>query len=537
MQSTMQDRQLTVSSLFEHGAAIYPKSRIATFDGQQLRRTTYAETGRRVKKLAAGLGRLGIRPGDRVGTFCWNSVEHLEAYLAVPSMGAVLHTLNLRLFADQLAYVVNHAGERVIVVEASLVPTLAKAASQFRTVERYIVIGAPEEKLPGEMLDYEELLAGEAGALEWPDLDERNAAAMCYTSGTTGSPKGVVYSHRSIYLHAMGLNSANCVGLREADRVLAVTAMFHANSWGMPHAAWMAGCDCIFPGRFMQGESLCKLIAGERVTVASGVPTIWMDALRYADAHPMDLSSLRMVLVGGSAVPRSLLEGFERHGVRIVQAWGMTETSPIAAVAHPPKDCPAAQAIDYRVKTGRAVAGVELRIVDEGRAVPADGQSVGEIQARGPWITAAYYGEEAPEKFQDGWLRTGDVGCIDGDGYIQIKDRTKDVIKSGGEWVSSIDLENAIMAHPAVVEAAVIGVPDPRWDERPLACVVLKEGARVTSGELRDFLGGRVVKWWIPEHWAFLAEIPKTSVGKFDKKRLRAQQAEGEITVVDAAAS
>jgi fatty-acyl-CoA synthase len=527
MQSTMQDRQLTVQALFRHGATIYPDSQIAVFDGQAVRRTTYEKTAVRVAKLAGALRRLGIRPSDRVATFCWNTPEHLEAYLAIPSMGAVLHTLNLRLFPEQLAYVVNHAEDRVIVVDESLAPVLAKAASQFKTVERYIVIGANPGCLPGECLSYEELLAAEKPHEDWPDLEERTAAAMCYTSGTTGNPKGVVYSHRSIYLHSLCVTSANCMGLSESDRVLVVTAMFHANSWGLPHAAWLAGSDCLFPGRFLQAEALCRMIAAERPTISSGVPTIWSDVLRYADAHPMDLSSLRMVLCGGSAVPRTLIESLQsRHSIRIVQAWGMTELSPLGVIAHPGKG-----GVDHLSTAGRVLAGVELRIVEEGRVLPADGESVGEIQARGPWVTGAYYAEDAPEKFQDGWLRTGDVGTLDNRGYLQVKDRSKDVIKSGGEWISSIDLENALMAHPKVLEAAVVGVPDPRWDERPLACVVLKDGAAVSTDELRAFLGERVVKWWIPDRWAFLDEIPKTSVGKFDKKRLRAQQAEGKIRV------
>jgi len=531
----MQDRQLTVAALFHHGAAIYADSRVTVFDGEQVLDNGYREVAGRVARFAAGLRRLGIEAGDRVGAFCWNTSEHLEAYFAIPSMGAVLHTINVRLFPDQLAYIVNHAGDRVILVDATLAPGLAKAAGHFQTVERYIVIGSGTFDLPGECIDYEELLAGEPSGFDWPELDERTAAVMCYTSGTTGDPKGVVYSHRSIYLHSLGVNSANSVGLTEHDRVLVVPAMFHANAWGLPHAGWMAGCDFLFPGRFLQGGPLGRLIAEQRPTVSAGVPTVWADILRCADAQGTDLSSLRLVFCGGSAVPRSLIEHFQnRHGVRMVQAWGMTETSPLMALANPPKECPAGEEIEYRAKTGRLLAGIELRIVNEGEIVPSDGVSAGEIEARGPWVTGSYYGETADDKFHDGWLRTGDVGTLDGRGYVQIKDRTKDVIKSGGEWVSSIDLENAIMAHSDVLEAAVIGVPDPRWDERPLACVVLRPGANVTASELRIFLEARVVKWWIPERWAFLPEIPKTSVGKFDKKLLRAQQADGAVTVVEA---
>ncbi len=542
----MQDRQLTVQSILHHGATVFRDSQVAAFDGEQVSRTTFESRAGRVARLAGALRRLGIRPGDRVATFCCNSAEHLEAYLAVPAMGAILHTANLRLFPDQLAYVVNHAEDRAIIVEASLVPVLAKAADRFRTVEHYIVVGgacaspaaeaAGVTDLPGAQTGYEEMLAAECDCYPWPDLDERSAAVICYTSGTTGNPKGVVYSHRSIYLHSMSITSANCAGLGQNDHVLVVTAMFHANSWGLPHAAWLAGSDLLFPGRYLQAERLCRLIAQERPTVSSGVPTVWSEILRYADAHHPDLSSLRLVICGGSAAPLSLVEGLQnRHGVPVFQAWGMTETSPIAAVAHPPKNCAPGEEAGYRARTGRVIAGMELRVVDDGQVLPCDGESVGEFEVRGPWVTGAYYGNEGGDRFRDGWLKTGDVGTMDTRGYLQIKDRAKDVIKSGGEWVSSVELENAIMAHPDVVEAAVIGVPDPRWDERPLACVVLREGSTATASAFREFLCGRVAKWWIPERWAFVDAIPKTSVGKFDKKVLRARQQEGAIAIVEAA--
>ncbi|HEY7388945.1 MAG TPA: long-chain fatty acid--CoA ligase [Bryobacteraceae bacterium] len=536
MLSTMQDSPLTVQALLRHGATVYHDSSVAEFDGERICRRTFVQTAERVERLAAGLRRLGVRRDDRVASVCWNTPEHLEAYLAVPSMGAVLHTVNVRLFPEQLAYIVNHAEDRIIIVDASLVPVLAKAACRFRTVERYIVAGQTAEPLPSESISYEELLNGERPGYEWPNLEEREGAVMCYTSGTTGNPKGVVYSHRSIYLHSTAINSANCVGLNSEDQLLVVTSMFHANSWGLPHAAWLAGWDMIFPGRFLQPEPLCRLIAEERPTVSSGVPSIWAEVLRYADAHHPDLSSLRMILCGGSAVTRNMIEGFQsRHGVRVVQAWGMTETSPLGAIAHPPKDCALEEEAEYRAKSGRVMAGVELRIVDDGRILPADGETVGEFEARGPWVTGSYYGGEGADRFHDGWLRTGDVGTLDARGYMQLKDRSKDVIKSGGEWISSVELENAIMAHPDVVEAAVIGVPDPRWDERPMACVVLKPGSATTAAQLRCFLEERVAKWWIPEQWAFVDAIPKTSVGKFDKKVLRARQQAGEIVVVNAA--
>jgi fatty-acyl-CoA synthase len=448
-------------------------------------------------------------------------------------MGAVLHTLNLRLFPDQLTYIVNHAEDRVIIVDDSLVPLLARVARDLKTVEQYIVIGDGDATPLGEVLRYEELLAAEKSGFAWPDIDERAAAAMCYTSGTTGNPKGVVYSHRSNYIHSLGACSGSTFGFTQYDRILPIVPMFHANAWGLPYAGWLAGSDFIMPGRFLQAEPLCRLITSERPTFAGAVPTIWNDILRYTENNPTDFSSLRMIVCGGSAVPRSLMERFQdRQGVRIIQAWGMTETSPLGAVAHPPKGITAEEEMSWRAKTGRVAFGIELRLVDGEKVLPWDGKSVGEIEVRGPWVTASYYGDDTPEKFHDGWLRTGDVGVVDSKGFIQITDRAKDVIKSGGEWISTVELENAIMAHPDVVEAAVIGVADERWDERPLACVVLKEGSKIGPDELRSFLVDRVAKWWAPERWSFIPEVPKTSVGKFDKKALRARSAAGELEVI-----
>ena len=535
MQATMQDRPLTITALFEHGARLYGDSEVVTAGERGVRRARFAEVAERAARLAGALRRLGIRPGDRVGTFGWNTQEHLEAYLAVPSMGAVLHTLNIRLFPEQLAYVANHAEDRVVLVDASCVPLLAPVARELRTVEHFVVIGDGDAApLGAKALRHAELLAAEAPGYDWPALDERAAAAMCYTSGTTGNPKGVVYSHRSTVLHSLGVCAASVFGLTQHDRVLLIVPMFHANAWGLPYAGWLTGADLLMPGRFLQPEPLCRLIAEERATVSGAVPTIWNDIGRWAETNPIDLSSLRLVVCGGSAVPRSLMERFERqHGVRIVQAWGMTETSPLAAVALPPKSCCPGEELDWRAKTGRVVAGVELRIVDEaGRVLPWDGRSAGEIEVRGAWVTAAYHRESADDKFHDGWLRTGDVGTVDPKGFIQITDRAKDVIKSGGEWISSVELENALMAHPDVLEAAVIGVPDPRWDERPLACVVPKAGAAVTVDELRTFLASHVARWWVPERWSVIGEVPKTSVGKFDKKALRARHERGELVVV-----
>jgi len=535
MQSTMQDRPLNINAIFEHGRKVYPDSEVVTFTGEGARRASFAEVAARSKRLAAALTRLGIKEGDRVGTFCWNAQEHLEAYFTIPCMGAVLHTLNLRLFPDQLTYVINHAEDRVIIIDDSLVPLLARVAADLKTVEHFIVVGGGDATALGDVLRYEELLAAESGDFQWPEIEERSAAAMCYTSGTTGNPKGVVYSHRSTFLHSLAICSGSVFALTEHDRILPIVPMFHANAWGLPYAGWFAGSDFVMPSRFLQAEPLCRLIEAERPTFSGAVPTIWNDILRYAESHTVDLSSIRMIACGGSAVPRSLMEKFQqRHNVRIVQAWGMTETSPLAAVALIPKCCEPGQEMDWRSKTGRVVHGVDLRIVDNGKEVDWDGESIGEIEVRGPWITASYYGEDTPEKFDEGWLRTGDVGTINRQGFIQITDRSKDVIKSGGEWISTVELENALMGHPDVIEAAVIGVPDDRWDERPLACVVMREGVSADPEVLRAFLGERVAKWWVPERWAFISEVPKTSVGKFDKKVLRAQREQGAIEIIDA---
>jgi fatty-acyl-CoA synthase len=448
-------------------------------------------------------------------------------------MGAVLHTLNLRLDPEQLAYVVNHAEDRVILVDASLVSLLAKIRSKLTTVERIIVIGEGDASALGEVLSYEDLLAAERPEYPWPDLGEKTAAAMCYTTGTTGAPKGVVYSHRSIYLHSLAEWGA--FSLKEADRVLVIVPMFHVNAWGIPYTAFMLGAELLMPGRFLQPEPLCRFIQAERPTFAAGVPTIWQGVLQHIEAHPADLTSMRTIICGGSAVPRSLMERFEKnHGLRIIQAWGMTETSPIGAVAVPPSGVPAEEEMDWRSKTGRVVAGVRLRIVDDsGKEQPWDGESVGEIEVRGPWITGAYFKDPAPDKFDDGWLRTGDVGCVDSRGFIQITDRSKDVIKSGGEWISSVALETLLIGHPDVLDAAVIAVPDERWDERPLASVVLKPGSSTSPEELRDFVAGQVAKFWVPERWAVVDEIPKTSVGKYDKKVLRAMYADGKLPAVE----
>ncbi|GAA2622285.1 long-chain fatty acid--CoA ligase [Actinomadura fulvescens] len=536
MWSTMQDFPLTITSIMRYGTDVFGASEVATWTGDGTRRRTYAELGERAARLAGALRSLGVDGDQRVATFMWNNAEHLEAYLAVPSMGAVLHTLNLRLFPDQLVYIANHAEDEVVLLDGSLIPLIAPMLPQLKTVKHVIVVGpgdtAPLAAAGKELHSYEDLLAAESTSFDWPDIDERQAAAMCYTSGTTGNPKGVVYSHRSAYLHSMSTCTGNSIGLSAADRVLPVVPMFHANAWGLPYAAVAAGADLVMPDRFMQAEPLVRLIETERPTVAGAVPTIWADVLRHVRENGSDLSSLRLVPCGGSAVPESLMRGFDEIGVQIVQAWGMTETSPVATVAHAPAGTEGEEMWRHRVTQGRLLAGLEMRIVGDGDTVLAnDGEAVGEVEIRGPWITGSYYQDEDPAKFHDGWLRTGDVGTISPDGYLVLTDRAKDVIKSGGEWISSVDLENHLMAHPDVIEAAVVGVPDDRWQERPLASVVVREGATVTADELKEFMSDRIAKWQLPERWTFVAEVPKTSVGKFDKKVLRRKYADGELDV------
>jgi fatty-acyl-CoA synthase len=532
MNSTMQDAPLLISDILRHGLQTHGDSTVITVEAGGHTSATFAEVGQRAEKLAAALTRLGIERGDRVGTFCWNNQGHLEAYLAVPSMGAVLHTLNIRLPADQLAYVVNHAEDRFIIVDASLIPLLAGIKDDLKTVETIIVRGEGDTSALGETLSYEDLLAAEKPGFAWPELDERSAAAMCYTSGTTGNPKGVVYSHRSTWLHTMAEQSASSVGMTETDRILIIVPMFHANAWGTPYGAWMAGTDMIMPQMFLMGEQLAAVINEHHPTLACGVPTIWNGLL--ALDTPIDFSTVRAITAGGAAVPRSLIEAFEaRFGATIIQGWGMTETSPLAAFGLPPaRKAPGHDDMYYKVKAGRVVGGVEVRVVaEDGTVLPNDGESIGEFEIRGPWVTGSYYKDEDPGKFHDGWLRTGDVGTMDRQGYMTISDRTKDVIKSGGEWISSVELENAVMAHPDVFEAAVIAVPDPKWSERPLVAVVPVPGKSPTPAELVAFLGERLPRWWLPDQWTFITEVPKTSVGKFDKKVMRAAFADGAYEV------
>ncbi|GGI92983.1 fatty-acyl-CoA synthase [Saccharopolyspora subtropica] len=537
MFSTMQDGPLSIARILRHGTGPHGGAEVVTWTGEGARRTSYAEIGRRTAQLAHALRGLGVTGDERVATFMWNNSEHLEAYFAVPSMGAVLHTLNIRLFPEQLVYVANHAEDQVVLVDGTLLPLFGKLLPELGTVRHVVVVGGDKAALQApagvEVHSYEELLAGQPTEFDWPEFDERSAAAMCYTSGTTGNPKGVVYSHRSVYLHSMQVCMTDGMALSQADRVLAVVPMFHAMSWGLPYAAFMVGASMIMPDRFLQPEPLVKMIAAERPTMAAAVPTIWQGVLQYLEANPHDVSSLREVVVGGAACPPSLMRTFEEsYGIPVLHAWGMTETSPLGSVARPPAGLTGEERWRYRASQGRFPAGVQARLVgDDGSVLPWDGRSIGELEVRGPWIAGAYYGDDDPERFHDGWLRTGDVGYLTSDGFVQLTDRAKDVIKSGGEWISSVELENRVMEHPAVAEAMVIGVPDEKWSERPLVAVVLKEGHQADAAELRDFLSGQVAKWQLPEYWTFIPEAPKTSVGKFDKKRLRQQHAEGQLTI------
>ena len=526
------DFPLTLHHIRRRMKACSPDATVSTLtEPGVVARTTFAETSGRIDRLARVLDRLGVRPGERIGTFAWNNQRHFELYFAIPCLGAVLHTLNIRLFEEQLTYIVNHAEDKLIFVDDSLVPLLEKLAPSFATVERYIVMGDGDTGSLPNALRYEELIeeAGD-GDYDYPEVDERQAAALCYTSGTTGNPKGVLYSHRSISLHSTATLVKDGLGLSRSDRVLAVVPMFHANAWGLPHGAALAGADLMLPDRFLAAEPLTEFVVAERPTLMGCVPTIFADVLRYADEHPeVDLSSLTNATCGGSAVPRQLMKDFEeRHRVNIFQAWGMTETSPVATFCRPEEGEHDDRYWDTRAKQGRPLPWVELRLTDEADAEVAwDGESTGEIEVRGPWIAARYFNDDtSDEKFDAGWLRTGDIAAVDPDGFVQITDRAKDVIKSGGEWISSVELENEVMSHPDVVEAAVIAKPDERWAERPLCCVVLREGASTTAPDLVEHLRGRVAKWWLPDEFAFLAEIPKTSVGKFDKKVLRGSLSE-----------
>ncbi|HET7315021.1 long-chain fatty acid--CoA ligase [Salinisphaera sp.] len=531
MLSTMMDRPLLLDTFMERAATEFGEIGIVSRrPDKTLHRHTYADMVARAKRLAAALVDLGIAPGDRVATLSWNHYAHLEAYFGIPAMGGVCHMVNIRLAPEDIAWIINHAGDRVLIVDDVLLPLYRRFADAI-DVERVIVVPLTGEPVPDDLADYERVLAQARDDFVYPEKSEYDACGMCYTSGTTGRPKGVTYSHRSTVLHALTGSLPDNLNLSYNDTVLPVVPMFHVNAWGLPYMATMTGAKQVLPGPHLDAESLLDLYAAENVNVSAGVPTIWMGILNALDAEPERWAlraDLRMT-VGGSAAPESMLRRFDAHGLTVIQAWGMTETSPMGTTG---RLKPAIRAMDSdtqyakRATVGTSVPLVDIRIVDaDGQVASRDGESMGELQIRGPWIAGGYYGlDNSDDNFTaDGWLRTGDIATMDGDGYIDITDRTKDVIKSGGEWISSVHLENEIMGHPDVAEAAVIARADERWGERPLAAVVPRDGGEFDPGSLRAFLLERMPKWMVPEDIVVVAAIPRTATGKFSKRDLRAQ--------------
>jgi fatty-acyl-CoA synthase len=533
MDGLIMDFELTIPVMLRRAEQLFGSQEIVTrLPDKSLHRYTYADFIPRARRLGAGLAELGMGRGDRVATLAWNHYQHLESYLGIPAFGGVTHTLNLRLHPTDLGYIAKHGGDKLLIVDESLLPLAQKFLGQ-TDIEQVVVIGEGSEGT----ISYEELIAGTDDPGDYPELEERDAAAMCYTSGTTGHPKGALYSHRAILLHTLVATMSGVLSISEGDTVLPVVPMFHANAWGFPFSCTMVGAKQVLPGPHLDPPSLLELFQDERVTITGGVPTIWLGILQVLDQQPdaYDLSSLRAMIVGGAAAPRSLIEGFqERHGLNVLHAWGMTEMAPLGTTAQLPPDLMEASEAEqyaFRAKQGRPAPLVEIRARGEDGMVPWDGETMGELEVRGPWISSSYF--DAPEAADrwtdDGWFRTGDVVTIDARGCIEIQDRSKDLVKSGGEWISSVALENALMGHPAVAEAAVIAIPDERWSERPLAVCVFKEGESATSDELREHLAGSFASFQLPERFEFVDEIPKTAVGKFKKTALREQFAQEQI--------
>ena len=536
MLGLMQDRPLMISSLIDHAATFHPETEIVarTVEGP-VHRTNYREVQRRAKRVANAMQALGIAPGQRVGTLAWNTHRHLELYYGVSGTGAVLHTVNPRLFPEQIDYIVNHAEDQVLFFDISFAALVAQLAPALKTVHTFVAMTdrahMPAIDVPN-LLCYEELIAAQSEDYTWPEFDERTASSLCYTSGTTGNPKGVLYSHRSTVLHSLMECAPDTFNVNSGMTLLLAVPMFHANAWGMPYSAAMAGAKLVMPGPKLDGQSLYELMRDEKVTFSQAVPTVWLMQFQYFDAHP-EIDTLALGLkrigVGGAATPRSMIERFERDfGADFVQGWGMTETSPIGVIGNllpKHRGLSKEEQTTVKMKQGRGVWGVELKIVDEeGRRLPHDGQAFGHLHVRGPWIASGYFKSEGgPVLDAEGYFPTGDVATVDTDGYVQLVDRAKDVIKSGGEWISSIDLENAANAHPAVDEAAVIGIPHPKWQERPLLVIVKRAGAEVTGAELQAFLAQKVAKWWLPDHVTFVDALPHTATGKLLKTKLREQ--------------
>jgi fatty-acyl-CoA synthase len=541
MRGLTMNYQLTVPAILHHARRAHgTKAIVSRLPDRTLHRYTYGDCIGRAERLAAALLGFGLRRGDRVATFCWNHSRHLEAYYAVPAAGLVLHTLNLRLHPDDLGYIVRHADDKVIIVDDVLLPAFEKFRSYLGDA-RVIVINHGATPATAD-LDYEALIASANESDFTPDVeDEHQAAAMCYTSGTTGRPKGVVYSHRGMALHSMGI--ALSLLLRESDITLAVVPMFHVNSWGLPYAAALVGASQVLPGPHLDAASLLDLMQSQRVTFAAGVPTIWGGVLQALDANPgvYDLSSVRELMVGGSAAPQSLFLGFERHGIHVIHGWGMTETAPVGSIARlraAEQTLPEDDRVSRRARQGTPLPFVEIRARGDEGLTPWDGSSMGELEIRGAWVASSYYQNEDPDRFtEDGWLRTGDVVTISPNADLHITDRAKDLIKSGGEWISSVALECALADHEAVLEAAVIAIPHPRWDERPLAVVVFKNGKSATPEELRSFLQGRFAKWWLPDAFVFAPSLPRNATGKILKKTLREQHREHPMSSANVAGS
>ena len=533
---------LGVKTLHRFGARHFASSRVGDYDGDRICWRTYAEIDQTSGRLANALASLGLQTGDRVGTFMWNSTQHLEAYLAVPSMGAVLHTLNCRLSPEHVAFIINHAGDRCLIIDGRLAETLVPVLPHIPDVEHLVVTGI--DRIAGEgtalledarVCSYDAMVGDADPRFDWPEPLEDAAAGICYTSGTTGNPKGIAYSQRTTYLHALASRTVDSFAVQECDMILMLPSMFHANAWGFPYSGWMSGADMVMPGPHLQGPHLRAMIESARPTLTAMVPTLLGDLLLADESEPLDLSCFRAIVSGGSAVPSSMIEAVrDRWNVPVIQGWGMTETSPMCVLSHPPKDLNGESETYWRLKSGRPVPGIEVRVMDdEGRLLEHDGTTVGELQLKGAWVTGSYINEDTDAFTEDGWLRTGDVGIIDARGYVQLTDRTKDVIKSGGEWISSVDLEDVLLKHDSVAEVAVIAVDDARWQERPLAIVRSKEGCdgETLPDQLRSFLVGKVAKFWVPEYWAIVEDIPKTSVGKMDKKLLREEVAAGRVAI------